>query len=362
MLLSRSVGETAVGAALPKTVQSLVTWNGVGTPPPNAFRALADDLAATPREGVAAAATRLNGEIAGMRSLIMNAVRIVRSDPDTDPQALLIRSSAIWATPEPWNAIWRTRGPITDAYLLAALDLRRDRSGIEATDAQNRIFVATILRTFEIAGGTMLLALLVGFPFAYLVSISSERTARRLMFLVLLPLWTAVLVRALSWTVLLQREGIINHALIELGLIQSGLPLMYNRFAVYIGALHIFLPYMVLPLYSSMRAVSPTMMKAAASLGAGPLTSFRRVYLPQVFPGMAAGALLVFIQCLGVFVIPAMLGGPGDQGLPNMIAFYIHKSLNWGMAAALSTILLASVLAVFVLFRGLSRMSQIKVH
>lgn len=212
----------------------------------------------------------------------------------------------------------------------------------------------SILTTFTIALTVTILAIAFGFPFAYLMASASDRVAGILMFMVLLPFLTATMVRILAWGILLGREGVINSGLMALGLSEP-LDLLYNRTAVNIALLHIFVPYMVLPLYSVMKTVPQAHLRAAASLGATPLTVFRRVYLPQVAPGLAAGSLLVFIQCLGVFVVPAILGGAREQGLPVLIAHYVNKTLNWGLAAALSVILLVSVYLLYWLFVKLTK-------
>jgi putative spermidine/putrescine transport system permease protein len=240
-------------------------------------------------------------------------------------------------------------------YLLGAFDLRRDDTGaIVRQPESQRVFIETIVRTFSIAAGVTLLALLIGFPFAYTIVLVSKGWAALLLFVVLLPFWTSVLVRTLSWSVLLQRDGVINHVLQSTGLIDAPLPLMFNRPAVYVALVYVFLPFMILPLYSVMRGISPAYGRAAASLGATPLTVFRRIYLPQVMPGISAGSLLVFIQCLGVYVTPSLLGGPNDQGISTMIAFYVNRSLNWGMAAALSLILIAATIVLYRLYARLA--------
>jgi putative spermidine/putrescine transport system permease protein len=356
ILLSRSVSEPAVGPVLPLTIEALRGWDGTSPPPDEAYEALIKDLRNVPSAQILAqAAARLNYSVPGMRSLLASTRSKLEKAESGNARDILLGISEKWGEVEPWAAIWQARGPYTDYYLLASLDLRRDATGaIVGAPESERVFIPAIVRTFEISIGVTVLTLLIGFPFAYLASTLSAGWARIMMFVVLLPFWTAVMVRTLSWAVLLQKEGIINQALWSLGLISEPVPLMFSRFAVYIGLVHIFLPYMVLPLYSVMCTVPGSYMRAAASLGATPFTAFRRVYLPQVGPGIAAGCTLVFIQCLGVFVIPAILGGPDDQGIPFFVAFYVNRTLNWGLAASLSIILLACVLIFYWLFRRLS--------
>jgi len=170
---------------------------------------------------------------------------------------------------------------------------------------------------------------------------------------VLLPFWTSLLVRTVAWVVLLQKEGVLNSMLLSLSIVNEPLKMIYNRFAVYVAMIHVLLPFMVLPLYSVMRSISPTYLRAASSLGATPWTAFRRVYMPQTLPGIAAGCLMVFIQALGYYITPALVGGADDQMISYFIAFYASKTVNWGMAAALSIMLLASTLVLYAVYNRL---------
>lgn len=362
-LLSRAVSDNTVRPVLPRTFAALQSWNGQNLPGDDAYSALVQDLRSlqsTPP--LAQAASRLNSDEAGMRTLMMSTRAKLQNADTTNPRVALAAISPKWETIEPWAAIARSRGPLTDYYLLAAVDMRRDATGVLAqVPESSRVFVQTILRTFKIALGVTVLTLLLGFPFAYVVNGLSERWARVMMFMVLLPFWTSVLVRTLSWMVLLQKEGILNKALLGIGLIDAPLPLLFNRFAVYLALVHIFLPYMVLPLCSVMGTIPASHLRAGASLGAPPFTVFRRIFLPQVMPGIAAGSLLVFIQSLGIYVTPSILGGPDDQGISYMIAFYVNKSLNWGLAAALSLLLLVSVGIFYWLFRRLSGGATVRI-
>jgi len=167
---------------------------------------------------------------------------------------------------------------------------------------------------------------------------------------VLLPFWTSLLVRTVAWVVLLQREGILNNLLISLGIIDEPIRMIFNRFAVYVAMVHVLLPFMVLPLYAVMKGISPSYLRAASSLGARPAIAFRRVYFPQTLPGVAAGCLIVFIQALGYYITPALVGGADDQMISYFIAFYASKTVNWGMAAALSIMLVAATLVLYAVY------------
>ena len=174
------------------------------------------------------------------------------------------------------------------------------------------------------------------------------------MILVLVPFWTSILVRVAAWIVLLQSEGLVNHALQDLHLINQPLALLFNRTGVVISMVHILLPFMILPLYSVMQAVPPTYLRAAVSLGSSPLAAFVRVYVPQTYAGIGAGALLVFILSIGYYVTPALLGGPDDQMLSYYIAQYTNVNVNWGMACALGALLLGATLVLYTVYRRIT--------
>jgi putative spermidine/putrescine transport system permease protein len=171
------------------------------------------------------------------------------------------------------------------------------------------------------------------------------------MILVLIPFWTSILVRVASWIVLLQSEGLVNAALMAVGLTHAPLELLFNRIGVYISMTHIMLPFMILPLYSVMKSIPPTYMRAAISLGSHPFAAFWRVYVPQTFPGIGAGSLLVFIIALGYYITPALLGGPNEQMVSYYVAYFINVTLNWGMACALGALLFAATLVLYGVYR-----------
>jgi putative spermidine/putrescine transport system permease protein len=182
------------------------------------------------------------------------------------------------------------------------------------------------------------------------------------MILVLLPFWTSLLVRTTAWIALLQREGVINDMLAGAGIIaESGrIAMIYNLTGTIVAMTHILLPFMILPLYSVMRTIPPSYMRAARSLGADQFTAFTRVYIPQTLPGVGAGSLLVFILAIGYYITPALVGGETGTLISNMIAYHMQKSLNWSLAAALSILLLASVLTVYWVYNRLIGIDKMK--
>jgi putative spermidine/putrescine transport system permease protein len=178
------------------------------------------------------------------------------------------------------------------------------------------------------------------------------RTSNVLMILVLLPFWTSLLVRTSAWKVLLQNQGVINDFLVWIGIIADGnrLELINNVTGTVIAMTHILLPFMILPLYSVMKTIPPTYMRAAKSMGANDFMAFRRVYFPQSIPGIGAGSILVFILAIGYYITPEIVGGTKGVFISNRIAYHISSSLNWGLGAALGAILLVVVLALYWLY------------
>jgi putative spermidine/putrescine transport system permease protein/spermidine/putrescine transport system permease protein len=198
----------------------------------------------------------------------------------------------------------------------------------------------TFWTTFQVSFQTTAICVLLGYPLAYFLSEIPKRTANLCMIAVLLPLWTSLLVRTYAWLVLLQRRGLINNWGIELGLWDEPLALVHNLAGTLIGTVHVMLPFLVLPLYSAMRAIDRNYLRAAANLGASPMRSFWLVFFPLAMPGLVTGALIVFILCLGFYVTPAVLGGGKVIMVSSRIANDIEIFFNWGAASALGVVLL----------------------
>jgi ABC-type spermidine/putrescine transport system permease subunit I len=197
-----------------------------------------------------------------------------------------------------------------------------------------------LLATFEISALTTAICVVFGYLLAYLLAQLSPRRAGLLMIGVLMPFWTSILVRTYAWLVLLQRDGLINAWGMQLGLWRQPLALAYSLSGTVIGLVHIMLPFLVLPLYGSMRAIDRDCLKAAASLGANPVAAFWRVYFPLSQPGLFAGAVIVFILSLGAYVTPAVLGGGKVIMAANAVASDVELFFDWGPASALGVVLL----------------------
>ncbi|MDP2770973.1 MAG: ABC transporter permease [Giesbergeria sp.] len=359
-LLVRAVENPEVANALPLTGQALVGWDRKSPPPDKAYAALLSDFAAFKETADAGAlARRLNSEVSGSRSLIMGTYRTLPLDQPLSPaaaRAALLAHDDRWQELSYWQAIAKNSSRWTPDYLLASLDLKRTAQGeIVKVGPNAAAFSDILVRTFKISAIVTLAALLLGYPLAYWLATLSERKANILLILVLLPFWTSVLVRIAAWIVLLQNNGLVNRFLMWLGVTDTPIPLLFNRLGVIIAMVHILLPFMILPLYSVMKSVPSNYQRAAISLGSAPLAAFFRVYLPQTYPGVAAGGLLVFITCIGYYVTPALLGGPGDQMLSYYVAQYTNVEVNWSMACALGSVLLACTLVLYTLYRKLGK-------
>jgi putative spermidine/putrescine transport system permease protein len=365
ILLTRAVDNREVSAVLPKTAAALAGGHGDAAPTAAAADALVADLRASPREAVAEVAKRLNYYQSGLRSLMLKTARDVNAADTAGASAIekLKEIDERWADPATWSVIQRALPQQTDFYLLAAVDLKRDAQGsIRQASDDNAIYRDVIARTFAISGSVMLICLLLGYPLAYWIATAPPATARKLMLLVLLPFWTSLLVRTTAWVVVLQSGGVVNSLLGWLGLVDPAHPieLIHNRIGVLIAMTHILLPFMVLPIFSVMKSIPPNYMRAAASLGAPPLSAFLRVYLPLSLPGVSAGGLLVFILALGYYITPALVGGAQDQMLSYFIAYFASQVTNWGMAAALSATLLVLVLILYAVYHRIVGIDKLR--
>ena len=355
-LLVRAIENPEVADTLVHTGRALSGWDRLALPPDEAFKALVEDLGAIPETAQAGVlARRLNSEVGGARSLVMATYR-TRLDTTnltaSQVKEALLAQDPRWGELPYWWAIAKNSSRWTPDYLLTALDLKRDAQGaIARVGPEEAAFSAILLRTFGISAVVTLVCILIGYPLAYWLSTLSARRANLMMILVLLPFWTSVLVRIAAWIVLLQSNGLVNRFLMFSGLTDSPVPLLFNRLGVIIAMVHILLPFMILPLYSVMKSVPPNFVRAAVSLGSSPVAAFFRIYVPQTYPGVAAGGLLVFITSIGYYVTPALLGGAGDQMLSYYVAQYTNVEINWGMACALGSVLLVTTLALYAVYR-----------
>ncbi len=225
--------------------------------------------------------------------------------------------------------------------------------------ADSPVFGRVLWTTLRLSALVTLICLGIGYPYAYLLAASGPRMRAVLFVAVLVPLWSSILVRTYAWTVLLQRNGVVNNLLMDLGLVDEPLTLLHNATGVLIGMTHIMLPFMVLPIYAVMRRVDHTLITAAESLGARPSRAFAAVFLPLSLPGVLAGALLVFVISLGYYITPSLLGGPREKMIGAMVVEQVQVARNWGMGATLGVVLLVVTIAVLLVLGRLVRLDRV---
>ncbi len=355
LMLYRSVDNSQMREVMPRTARAIAQWDGKDLPDEKVYRAVALDLKeAREKHVIAKVARRLNFDKAGFASLISRTGRkLARVDLEkcTSCKEKLISIDKRWGEKPWWTVLQRGLKDYTLIYLLSALDLRYDdENHIVRVPEEEAIYLSIIARTIHISAAVTFLCLLLGFPIAYFLATAKPAVRNVFMIVLLLVFWTSLLVRTLSWIVTLQDSGVVNSFLLWAGIVDKPLPLVFNRFGVYVAMTHVLLPFMVLPLYSVMRVIPKSYVRAAHSLGATPWKAFWSVYVPQTLPGIGAGALMVFIQALGYYITPALVGGPRDQMISYFVAFFVNERVNWSMASALGLVLLILTASMYLLF------------
>jgi len=365
-MIARSVYDPTVADIMPRTVAALHAWDRQGRsglPPEEVYALAAAELKrAREQKTVGRLATRMNRQTAGMRSVITRTGRALtrRGEPPWAESLPAIHPA--WGETAVWDTLLLTGNRVTAGYYLNALDLRRTVDGeIVPQPESRRVYTDLFVRTIGVSLTITLLCLVIGYPLAGLIAHTSSGHGKALLVLVLLPFWPPLLVRTTPWIVLLQQQGVVNDLLVWVGLVsdEQRLTLIHNMTGTLVAMTHVLLPFMVLPLYSVMSGIPDVQMQAAASLGASWHKAFWRIYLPQSMPGVGAGCLLVFILAIGYYITPALVGGQSGQLISNLIAYHIQTSLNWGLGAAIGTILFLAVLLLFLLYDrvlGLDRM------
>lgn len=347
-----SISNPEVVTMLPRVTQALRAWDGQSLPDEAVFAALAEDL----KLGYAdrtlpKVSLRLNYEVSGFRSLLMRTGRKAKRLQAPFREAFIARD-ARWSDLIYWRTLKGNDSAFTLHYLLQAIDLDLQwDGGIRRAPPEKRVYLDNLQRTLWIALVVALSCIVLGYPVAYMIATAPRRLAKILIILVLLPFWTSLLVRTAAWVIVLQKAGIVNDALIGLGLVEEPLALIFNRTGVYIAMVHILLPFMILPLYSVMKGIPSDHVRAATSLGATPRAAFLSVYFPQTLPGLAAGCLLVYVIALGFYITPMLIGGGSDQMLAYLIAEYATNTANWGLAGALAILLLACIGVLYPLYQ-----------
>jgi putative spermidine/putrescine transport system permease protein len=355
-MLYRGVDNEIVSEVLPLTTVAIQDWDEESGELPGeaVFEAMVKDIQVSFKDKtLGRAGRRLNYDKPGMSSIFRGSGRKAKKITEPPFKEQLIAANKGWGDITTWTLIKRESRAVTDSYFLAAVDMHYDAQGKITGQPENRqIYIQLFGRTLLISGIITALCILLGYPVAYLLATLPVSRSNLLMILVLLPFWTSLLVRTTSWIALLQTEGVLNDLMVGVGLLSDDgrLQMIHNKTGTIIAMTHILLPFMVLPLYSVMKTIPPTYMRAARSLGATPLIAFIRVYMPNTVAGVGAGSILVFILAIGYYITPALVGGQTGTFISNQIADHVSTTLNWGLAAALGGILLAIVLGLYLLY------------
>ena len=366
-MFMRSIDDKMVTNMLPKTFTAMEKWDGKEMPPEEVFAGFYSDfkiLVQNKEHGKLA--QRLNKEKNGFNSIIKKLFRQVQRNKIDEGQSIkeqIMKVHKRWRDVEYWQAIKRTAPPYTTAKYLKGMDMYYGPDGnIMQVEEDRRIHRILWLRTLEIAFFVTLFSFLMGYPIAHLLATLPMKYSNLLMICVLLPFWTSLLVRTASWMILLQQQGIVNDFFVMIGLVadDNRPEMMYNTVGTYVAMTQILLPFMVLPLYSVMKTISPSLMRAGKSLGGTPFVAFWKIYFPLTIPGIGAGCLLVFILAIGYYITPALVGGASGTLISNQIAYHMKTTLDWSFASAMGLMLLTGVLVVYWIYNKLVGVDNIK--
>ena len=363
-MLVRSVDDRQVTNMLPKTFKAMENWDGQDLPSEEVFEAFYFDmklLIEEKREGKLS--TQMNYTKNGFKSIIKKLRRAMRKFEEGNYKEQIMSVHKRWADVEYWRAIKARSSAYTGQKYLKGMDMYTNENGdIVSVSEDRRIHRVLWLRTLEVAFFVTIFCFLMAYPIAHLLATLPMKYSNLLMICVLLPFWTSLLVRTASWMILLQQQGVVNDFFVWIGLVtdDNRPEMMYNKIGTYVAMTQILLPFMVLPLYSVMKTISPSLMRAGKSLGGTPFVAFWKVYFPLTIPGIGAGSLLVFILAIGYYITPALVGGASGTLISNQIAFHMKSTLDWSFASAMGLMLLAGVLAIYWLYNKLVGIDNIK--
>ncbi|MGA1020435.1 MAG: ABC transporter permease, partial [Candidatus Puniceispirillales bacterium] len=345
-MLSAAVYDDSYSSLMPESTTAMQEWDGESPITEAMAAAMVSDLIrARENKDIGKVANRVNREYSGATSLFKSTSRSAKKFEPPYLEALLAKDKD-WNDMELWQGIKIASNTYTLGYIANAIDMRaKATGGFEPQDELRQIHITLFIRTIEISFIVTVACLLLGYPVAYLMANLPLRTSNLLLILVLMPFWTSLLVRTTAWIAMLQGQGVMNDLFVAFGVAndEDRFSLIYNKTGTLIAMTHIMLPFMIMPLYSVMKTISPAYVRAAKSMGATNWTAFWKVYFPQSVPGIGAGSLLVFILAIGYYITPALVGGQDGQMISNIIDFHMRKSLNWNLAAALGFVLLVFV-------------------
>jgi putative spermidine/putrescine transport system permease protein len=362
-MLTRSVDDKQINTVFPKTFEIYKQWDQKELPSEEMYATIFNEIMTAEKWQIGKASTRMNYSKSGWKSLIKKSKRKFKKIEEGPYKEQMIAIDKKWADMEYWKAMGQMVDPITFGYYLNAVDLKYDSNKkIVRQPEKRRIYNYTWYKTIKISVLVTLFCLILGYPIAHLLATLPLKLSNLLMIFVLLPFWTSLLVRTVSWIVILMQNGIFNNILVWAGIVSDDnrIQLIYNETGTLIAMTQILLPFMVLPLYSVMKTIPPSYMRAALNLGAQPMHAFYRIYMPQTVPGISAGGLLVFVLAIGYFITPELVGGSDGQLIGHWIAYHLKSSLNWGLCSALGTILLVAMLVLYWVYNKIVGIENIK--
>ena len=337
-------------AACGRLFKVLKGWDQKSYPDEKFYKALYKDLISAQKFMTGKASTRMNYEKPGWKSLVKKSRRGFNKIKDPPYKDAMIKIEKRWGDVTVWQSLYTMKDPYTTGYYLNAFDRKYDvNENIIMQPEERQVYVMLWWRTFLLSLIVTIGCLVLAYPTAHLLATLPLKYSNLLMICVLMPFWTSLLVRIVAWMVMLQQEGVINDALVMSGILsdENRLPMMYNFTGTVIVMIQILLPFMILPIYSVMKGIPPSYMRAAQNLGAKPSLAFLKVYMPQTLPGVGAGVILVFIVAIGYYITPELVGGKDGKLIGNMVAYHMQKSLNWGLAAAMGAVLLGAILILY---------------
>tara|TARA_B100002019_G_scaffold285042_1_gene293526 strand:- start:1000 stop:2259 length:1260 start_codon:yes stop_codon:yes gene_type:complete len=364
-MLTRSTDDSYINKIFPNTFKVYKKWDRQGLPPEEVYAAMFLEVKNATGFEIGKASTRMNYAKSGWKSMIKKSKRKFKKiGEDEGPfKDKMIKVDKKWGNPDYWLALGVMVDPITYEYYLNSFDKKYDsEKNIIDQPEERRIYTKTWIKTFKVSILVTLFCLMLGYPISYLLATLPLKYSNLLMICVLLPFWTSLLVRIVVWMVILQQKGVFNNLMVITGLIadENRWQLMYNQTGTIIVMTQILLPFMVLPLYSVMKTISPNYMRAALNLGASPLHAFWKIYMPNSVPGISAGGMLVFVIAIGYFITPELVGGKDGQMIGNWIGYHLKTTLNWGLSAALGGILLIIMTVLYWIYNKLVGIENIK--
>ena len=362
-MLTRSVDDKQINTVFPKTFEIYKQWDRKELPTEEMYATIFNEIVNADKRAIGKASTRMNYSKSGWKSLMKKSKRKFKKIKEGPYKEQMIAADKRWGEMEFWKALGEMVDPITFGYFLNAVDLKYDSNKKIIQQPENRrIYNYTWYKTVKISVLVTLFCLILGYPIAYLLATLPLKYSNLLMIFVLLPFWTSLLVRTVSWIIILMKKGVFNSILVWAGVIadENRMQLIYNETGTLIAMTQILLPFMVLPLYSVMKTISPSYMRAALNLGAQPMHAYYKIYMPLTVPGISAGGLLVFVLAIGYYITPELVGGSDGQLIGHWIAYHLKSTLNWGLCAALGTILLVVMLALYWVYNKVVGIENIK--